>query len=83
MCIRAPSFPFLQLHSCSSQSNHPTFAKSNHPTFIKSINIHLQHNPRLLSLKRMRTTLLISALAGLAAAAPHPQKIDFDEVLVS
>ena len=78
MCIRAPSFPFLQLHSCSSQSNHPTF--------IKSINIHLQHNPRLLSLlslKRMRTTLLISALAGLAAAAPHPQKIDFVEVLVS
>ena len=31
----------------------------------------------------MRTALLVSALAGLAAAAPRPQDIDFAEVLVS
>ena len=31
----------------------------------------------------MRAALFISALVGLAAAAPRPQEIDFDEILVS
>ena len=31
----------------------------------------------------MRTALLISALAGLAAAVPRPQAMDIDEVEVS
>ena len=31
----------------------------------------------------MRAALLISALAGLAVAAPRPQEMDFDEILVS
>lgn len=31
----------------------------------------------------MRAALLLSALAGLAAAVPRPQDIDFEELLVS
>ena len=31
----------------------------------------------------MRTTLIISALAALAVAAPHPQDIEFDQVDVA
>lgn len=30
----------------------------------------------------MRAALLISAIAGLAVAAPRPQEMDFDEILV-
>ena len=30
----------------------------------------------------MRTAIFISALAGLAAAAPRPQDIEIDEVIV-
>ena len=31
----------------------------------------------------MRAALFISALAGLAVAAPRPQDMDFDEIMVS
>ena len=30
----------------------------------------------------MRSTILLAALAGLAAAAPRPQDMDIDEILV-
>lgn len=81
VCIHVPHI--LSFYKIPKLRQYILFSISHHILFSE---LSLLHHPQVSIcsiLFNMRTALFVSALVGLAAAAPRPQDIDFEVVDVS